>query len=431
MPGTPWSESDLRATQANGWLRSARETVDGFLRDTLAPAVQRVVETRAAEQEKQDIAAFELPSFESLALWRKDEPQQQQPAPTPSGTPSAMPGERRTVEATIQDGRVTPPTSGGDWRSMPVQPTSGSHPEKQALVYQEARAAGLDDEGARILVAVTETEGGLTGAIGDEGQSHGPFQFYEGGQMPGFRAWLREQGIQGDPNQLVHDVRLATRYAASGYLGRAIAAGRAKGLSGADLATYVQENGQVSVDPWKTGQNYQRLYGGSAQSAQPQASVPRSPEMQTQPNTPAVTQGQTLAPIGVAPRNEPVEYQRQPDPKPQPAPMAGLPPGAPPIDPMLRDPVLRRLTDGSLYWTERQQSPDAPPRPMVYDPRQSSMNAVGAVSSSLPPAAGPAAGPPAGGGAGSLPPEVAARWRQQFGRDATPDEIAELMGVLM
>ncbi len=162
-----------------------------------------------------------------------------------------------------------------------------SHQGKLVRIGQVARATGLDDEGARILQAVATTEGGLGGAIGDQGQSRGPYQFYEGGQMPAFRSWLKAQGIQGDPNTLVNDVDLATRFAASTYLGDAIRRGRAKGLSGDKLATYVQETGQVSVDPWKTGDNYRALFGGgkdpfAVQPTPAQQSAPPS----YQPNAP-------------------------------------------------------------------------------------------------------------------------------------------------
>jgi len=148
---------------------------------------------------------------------------------------------------------------------------------KQARIYRVALENGLDEEGARVLVAVTETEAGLFGALGDGGQSRGPFQFYEGGQMPAFRQWVQANGIPGDPNQLVHDPEIATSFAASNYLGAAIKRGQAQGLHGADLATYAQRTGQVSVSPERTGENYQRLfatgdpYGDAIRVAQPSA----------------------------------------------------------------------------------------------------------------------------------------------------------------
>lgn len=227
-----------------------------------------------------------LPSLEeATARW------QEQPKPTPSGTPSAMPSNAPQTGAintsTITQGPTGPALRPGE---SVGSVTLGSHPEKQAEVYRQARANGLDDEGARILVAVTETEGGLTGAVGDTHLnprgSRGPFQFYEGGQMPGFRSWLQQQGIQGDPDVLVNDIALATRYAATTYLGRAIAAGREQGLSGAELATYVQRYGQVSEHPERTGANYQRLYGPGAQVYPERGEPVVRQNLPTAPNTP-------------------------------------------------------------------------------------------------------------------------------------------------
>ena len=242
--------------------------------------------------------------------------ERQQPAAA-TVAPAAMPTAPAQPEVTITDGRTEPQPSMQPGESVgdvsitqgarspypsvtAASARGGSNPEKQAVAYQEALASGLDQEGAQILVAVTETEGGLTGDIGDQGQSRGGYQFHEGGQMPGFRAWLRQQGIQGDPNDLVHDIRLTTRYAATGYLGRAIAAGRAAGLRGAELATYVQTHGQVSVDPWKTGQNYERLYGGGQTPAPPNAGVQSAPAASSPSGTPAGAS--PSAPAGASPQ---------------------------------------------------------------------------------------------------------------------------------
>lgn len=104
--------------------------------------------------------------------------------------------------------------------------------------------------------------------------------------MPGFRSWLQQQGIQGDPDVLVNDIALATRYAATTYLGRAIAAGREQGLSGAELATYVQRYGQVSEHPERTGANYQRLYGPGAQVYPERGEPAVRQNLPTAPNTP-------------------------------------------------------------------------------------------------------------------------------------------------
>ena len=131
-------------------------------------------------------------------------------------------------------------------------------------IYQIARKAGLDDEGARAAQAIALTEGALSGQVGDSGQSFGPFQFYTGGQLPNFAAALGSsvdhaaQVAQTNPT-------MAAEWALTGYLGNAIKQGQAAGLAGSQLATYAQTNGQVSESPERAGQNYTQLFqGGNA-----------------------------------------------------------------------------------------------------------------------------------------------------------------------
>lgn len=225
------------------------------------PADDSIIETPIEGPERKPITPFALADDESFFGMRTPMTKPES-AQLSAGDTVAMPEAGNPAAGSVGGGA----TGGGalDAMSGTYQPSNASRHDKLVRIGQVARASGLDDEGARILQAVATTEGGLEGAIGDQGQSRGPYQFYEGGQMPAFRAWLREQGIQGDPNVLVHDVDLATRFAASTYLGAAIARGRAKGLSGSDLATYVQETGQVSETPWKTGDNYRALFGAGA-----------------------------------------------------------------------------------------------------------------------------------------------------------------------
>lgn len=167
---------------------------------------------------------------------------------------------------------AVPPSAGsGTPAAMPL-PGPARQPGRPAA-YTLARQAGLDDEGARIIDAVVETEGGWGGALGDQGQSHGALQFHERGELPGFAAWLGVPIEQA--RQMAQDPALVVRYASQGYLGSAIAEGRRQGLTGADLATFVQRHGQRSVSPETTGVNYTRLYGGGQQSAAPvQAPAP-------------------------------------------------------------------------------------------------------------------------------------------------------------
>src|SRR5262245_13233164 len=134
-------------------------------------------------------------------------------------------------------------------------------------VYQDARAAGLDDEGARAAVAVAQTERGYDGAVGDLDQnplgSAGTFQLNFGGGQG--NNYARSRGISDAQAQaeLRADPHSATGYALSGYLGQAIREGQAKGLRGADLATHAQRFGQRSVSPERAGASYTALQGQS------------------------------------------------------------------------------------------------------------------------------------------------------------------------
>jgi murein DD-endopeptidase MepM/ murein hydrolase activator NlpD len=130
-------------------------------------------------------------------------------------------------------------------------------------------ASWLGEQGQKALQAVLITEGGLNGARGDRGMSAGPLQFYEGGQLANF---AKQAGLTLDqaktyveqhPNEAVQwAIGTATN---PGYLGGAIAQGIAKGLTGADLATFAQRVGQVSVSPERAGQNFNALFAGGGQ----------------------------------------------------------------------------------------------------------------------------------------------------------------------
>lgn len=105
---------DMISTGMNG-LR----TVAKGAAEQLSPFAQALAEGGLKTPTLDDLST---PTNDAAAQARTTWMQTQQPQPTPSGTPSAMPGQPpRVVDATIQDGRTTPPTSGGDWRSMPVQ----------------------------------------------------------------------------------------------------------------------------------------------------------------------------------------------------------------------------------------------------------------------------------------------------------------------
>lgn len=141
----------------------------------------------------------------------------------------------------------------------------GSASAKQMQVGDLVQQMGGTLEDARVLMAITQTEGGLSGAVGDSGGSFGPFQFNINGQLQGFAKWL---GVSlAEAKTLANDVQLSTQYAFQTYLGQTLAQGKALGLTGADLATYVQRYGQVSVNPQTTGANFNAMFGGGSASA--------------------------------------------------------------------------------------------------------------------------------------------------------------------
>lgn len=132
---------------------------------------------------------------------------------------------------------------------------NAANPISDAAIYQLARALGFDDEAARVPIAVAITEAGRSGAIGDAGQSFGPFQFYTGGMLPAFAQYL---GVSvPEAGQIaINDQAVAITWALSTYLGAAIRQGQMLGYRGAELATYAQRYGQRSVSPERTGANY-------------------------------------------------------------------------------------------------------------------------------------------------------------------------------
>ena len=126
-----------------------------------------------------------------------------------------------------------------------------------------ALQAGLSPQGAYAAMAIAKTEGGLNGGVGDNGQSFGPFQFYTGGQLKNF---AQAMGVSmAEAGQIARtEPEVAARWALQpgGYLGDTLRTGERSGLSGADLATFGQRYGQVSVSPERAGQNYSQLFAG-------------------------------------------------------------------------------------------------------------------------------------------------------------------------
>ena len=140
----------------------------------------------------------------------------------------------------------------------------------QGIMGEAAQAASwLGDQGQKALQAILVTEGGMNNARGDQGKSAGPLQFYEGGQLANLAKTLGT-GLEQAKTWVEQNPGAAVAWAIGtpdkpGYLGGAIQRGLQQGLSGADLATYAQRTGQVSVSPERAGQNYAALFGGAGE----------------------------------------------------------------------------------------------------------------------------------------------------------------------
>lgn len=120
---------------------------------------------------------------------------------------------------------------------------------------------GLGEEGARVAMAIAQTEGGLTGNVGDQsiGGSYGIYQFYTKGMLPAYAASLGLDVPTAGEYARQHPLEAAT-WALSGYLGKAIKDGMAQGLRGPALATYAQRVGQRSKNPERAGTVYASMF---------------------------------------------------------------------------------------------------------------------------------------------------------------------------
>jgi hypothetical protein len=206
-------------------------------------------------------------------------PPSELPPPAPQGLPTP------TVDLTAPQ-QLPPPEAfnlPGTGGVPPVAATpttaeiSGGGPvsrlgprELEILRSGRDAASWLGPEGQKALQAVLITEGGLSGARGDQGASAGPLQFFgtpsQAGQLTNFaqaRGLTLEQArqrVETNPNEAVAWAIGTPEQ--PGYLGAAIQRGQQRGLNGADLATYAQRTGQVSVSPERAGANYQAMFGG-------------------------------------------------------------------------------------------------------------------------------------------------------------------------
>ena len=161
---------DMISTGMNG-LRSVAKGAA----EQLSPFAQALAEGGLKTPTLDDLST---PTNDAAMQARTTWMQTQQAQPTPSGTPSAMPGQPpRTVDATIQDGRTTPPSAGGDWRSMPVQrPMNADTPPATGDIDNSSResfvrtawpymlqAANGDQNLAELMMAKAISENGSIG----------------------------------------------------------------------------------------------------------------------------------------------------------------------------------------------------------------------------------------------------------------------------
>jgi hypothetical protein len=289
---------DWQRFQADDWLQTARKAVaDSWLAETQANLGSMVAD--AWRDHFQNNVLPSLPGMDDLLNPKPIEPPKLAPAigtvdssalepipnapasggppmePIPSPDLSNPPRQEPLVPVTAP---IVDPNAQQQPSNLPgsTQTTAGLSgggdlagrvgARGVQIMHSAADAASwLGDQGQKALQAVLRTEGGLAGARGDQGKSAGPLQFYEGGQLANF---AQQHGLTLDQAKQYVEAypEEAVAWAIGtpdrpGYLGAAIANGLSKGLTGAELATYAQRTGQVSVSPERAGQNFQALFG--------------------------------------------------------------------------------------------------------------------------------------------------------------------------
>jgi N12 class adenine-specific DNA methylase/murein DD-endopeptidase MepM/ murein hydrolase activator NlpD/2'-5' RNA ligase len=146
MPGTPWSEEDLRETQSQGFLSRARKQIDTFLSQVTAPAAPAVPIP--------DVQAWELPSLQDLSPWRTEpEPQPVVTPPVATATtrPAAMPtAPVPTLPSTGEAIGAISITSG-----TPATGQRGKADQYRPLIEQVSREEGVPFD---VLAGILDTE---------------------------------------------------------------------------------------------------------------------------------------------------------------------------------------------------------------------------------------------------------------------------------
>lgn len=165
----------------------------------------------------------------------------------------------RTVKPAVAT-PVAPPTP-PDTVVTPDDASGGVSTITLDDIAEVGRQLGLDDDAIRVAQAIADTEGGMTGAVGDANNSYGPYQFHRKGMLPSYAESL--QLSVDDAAEFARQNPIdAVDWALRGYLGQMIIQGAKYGLRGEKLAEYVQRNGQRSQQPERARDAYRKLFGG-------------------------------------------------------------------------------------------------------------------------------------------------------------------------
>jgi hypothetical protein len=284
---TPEAQSlSARANDANAGLRGEDVQWSGVLRpDTPVRAVPTDAPAGDAPgggYDPSSIRATTTPptTFSPATVDRS------QPAPTAPTAPLPSPGYTSSVRAPVSGTPQTTVALSGGQSDTQLGP---EHQRSLDTLGAWARFAGLGELGAQVAQAVGLTEGALVKRPdgldrGDGGRSYSLLQLYRGGgQLANFAADMGMTEEQAgeyarDNPSVVSAWALNPRgfngWQHGGYLNAAIQRGQEQGLTGADLATYVQKTGQVSVSPERAGANFERLFGNGGSGLVPDATRP-------------------------------------------------------------------------------------------------------------------------------------------------------------
>lgn len=273
-------ETSARKQADDAWEEDARKRAREAMERATADLNRAADETRTSLLTQSAQPMLDAGSaWETSALRQAEQALQTLPQPAPTATPlpaaAVAPSPAPPAGGSAGAGlSASSPPAGGSFAPATATTTaiSGAGAQAGANAPRDlldrygnlARQKGFGDEGAKALQAVLVTEGGLPGAIGDTDRStigsHGPLQFYEKGQLANF-ARQHGMGLEQAGAFVRANPDYAVNWALDTYMGRALREGLGKGLSGADLATYIQRHGQVSESPERAGKNYLALFG--------------------------------------------------------------------------------------------------------------------------------------------------------------------------